>query len=365
LSLKLNILSLLALLIVAQGAFSEEKFLRIRGELVDELSNDPISNYEIKQVMDEEDSVSTQFAESDFQIWVPSNSKSKIFFIKDGFVIKHILVDASFIPSIAYKKKQRIELTIKMNSISEDTRHKSMKKPIYTAEYVAKLNGFEVKDMSVKSNQKVHADYRPPFPSPADTYRNVKPSSNQMELTSSYNEDKASGNSGISRVLQGILFADMNYCLFNERTNKANEYLQKLIAADKNTWAHVKEFDSPEYGRIIMRTLNREESTDTLFALGAYIETSRLIFESFTSDSKVLMHLKKLKSVLAHFTVQNAGTEVQELLTFFDGIVPLILIVEKDYRDHLKNKVNFEMSEDEKFIEIKAKINEIYLDLIG
>jgi hypothetical protein len=353
------------LLFIAQGAYSEEKFLRIRGELVDGISSEPITDYNIMQVIDEEDSTTTSFDGSKFEIWMPANCKSKIYFIKKGYLTKHILVDASFIPSIAYKKKQRIELSIKMKAIPENSRNKSMKKPIYTAEYVAKLNAFEVKDLAEKSNQKVHENYRPPFPSPADTYRNVKPNSNQLELTTSYNEKKAAGSSGISRVLQGILFADMNYCLFNERTNQANEYLRKLKKADDNTWSHVKEFDSPEYGRIVMRTLNREESIDTLFALGAYIETSRLIFQSFTSDSKVLMHLKKLKHVLAHFSTEGGDEEVDELMDFFDSIVPLILIVEKDYRDHLKNKANFEMSEDEKFVEIKAKMTEIYLDLIS
>ena len=238
-------------------------------------------------------------------------------------------------------------------------------KPVLVAEYMAKINGFEVKDMTLKKNQKIPGNYEPPFPSPSDTYINVKPTTNRLETTKSYNETKARGNTGIARILQGVIFADMNYCLFNERTNDANGYLTGLVTADQDTWGNIKAFDSPEYGRIVARTVNREESIDTLFALGAYLETSRLIFQDFTSDSKVLVHLKVLKTVLNEFEPSAPSPQVQDFMKGMYSLIPDIEQLEKDYKDKLRNKLNFEMQEDEAFKSIRQKIDKIYQAVIA
>lgn len=344
--------------------FAEEKFLRIKGELIDETTKEPISGFIVKQKQDEDDSSQVSFDKSTFDIWVPANAKTKVFFIKEGYVISHMLVDASFIPSRAYKKKQKIEaLTVKMNKV-RGSRTK-YNKPILVAEYVAQINGFEVKDMKLKKNRALASNYKPPFPSPADTYINVKPSSNRLPLTTTVNEKKMKGNSGIARVLQGIIFADMNYCLFNERTNDANNYLEQLQSADNETWKNIEAFDAPEYGRIVTRTVNREQSIDTLFALGAYIETSRLIFQDFTSDSKVLVHLKSLKKVLNAFKPELSTPEVESVLKGLSATVSDISSLEKKYRDKLKNKLNFEMQADESFKSIQSQINKVYEEVIS
>jgi hypothetical protein len=248
-SLKLNILFVLTLLFFSSAGIAGDKFLRVQGELVDEATKELITGFKVKQVEDDLDSLTTSFEKDEFDLWVSPNRITKLYFLKDGYVVNYVLIEASFIPSIAYKKKQKINLTIRMNKATE--RMKRAKKPSFVAEYVARLNAFEVKDMSMKKNQKVSPDYKPPFPAPADTYSGVKPTTKKLELTKSFNEKKAQGNTGIARVIQGILFADFNYCFFNERTNDANFYLEKLKAADAETWGSVKTIDSPDYGKIV------------------------------------------------------------------------------------------------------------------
>jgi hypothetical protein len=347
---------------LSQASYAGEKFLRVKGELIDEATKEIINGFKVKQVEDDLDSLTTTFDKDEFDLWVSPNRITKLYFLKDGYVVNFVLIEASFIPSIAYKKKQKIELTIRMYKATE--RMKRAKKPAYVAEYIAKLNAFEVKDMSLKKNQKVSAEYKPPFPAPADTYSGVKPTTKKLELTKSFNEKKAQGNTGIARVIQGILFADFNYCFFNERTNDANFYLEKLKAADAETWGSVKTIDSPDYGKIVSRTLNREQSIDTLFALGAHLETSRLIYQNFTSDSKVLIHLKTLKKVIEKFEASAPTPAVQEFMDELTELVPLISSLESTYKDLLRNKMNFEMQEDKDFLAIKKKTDEIYASVI-
>jgi hypothetical protein len=353
----------LGLLTILPSAFAGEKFLRVKGELIDELTKEPLLNFKIKQVEDDLDSTVTSFDGSDFDLWVSPNRTTKLFFIKENYVINFMLIDASFIPSIAYKKKQKIELLVKMNKATE--RVKRNIKPSFKAEYIPKLNAFEVNDMSLKKNQKPSPNYKPPFPSPADTYSSVKPTINKLELTSSINERKTKGNTGIARVLQGILFADLNYCLFNERTNDANNYLDKLKAADMETWGNVKPFDSPEYGKIVARTINREQSVDTLFALGAHLETSRLIYQNFTSDTKVLIHLKTLKKVLQDFEASAPSPIIVEFMSKLNDLIPTITHLESTYKEQLKNKMNFEMESNEDFLSIQKSTAQIYQAIIS
>ena len=352
---------LLGLFIWTPVSQASDKFLRVRGELLDENTKEPISDYTIRLVEDDMDSTNYEFSKSTFDIWVKPNRETKLYFIKDGYEIAHMHIDASFIPSIAYKKKQRIEdLQVLLDKGS--TR---MKKPIYVAEYVARTNEFEVKNMRVEKRKVVSESYSPPFPSPAETFYNVKPTNNRLSLTKTIDKNKAKGNEGISKVIQGIIFADMSYCLFNERTNEANDYLQYLHEADPDTWGNIKKFDSPEYGRIISKTLNREQShEDTLFALGAFLETSRLIFQDFTSDSKVLVHLKTFKNVMKAYS-PGSNAAVGSFIDQLNTLVPHIEDLESDYRQNLKDKKNFEMKDDEPFKAIEAKVQEIYSGLVS
>ncbi|MCB9225392.1 MAG: hypothetical protein R2780_00325 [Crocinitomicaceae bacterium] len=359
--LKLHILFFLVVLTTHSTLLGFEKFLHVTGELVDENTKEPLLNFDIKQVEDELDSLTTHFDKTEFDLWVSPNRETILYFIKDGYVLNFMVINASFIPSIAYKKKQKIELVIKMNKATD--RMKVAKKPSYIAEYVAKINGFEVTDMSLKKNQTVSPEYKPPFPSPADTYQQVKPTSKSLVLTKEVDKKKTKGNSGIASIMQGILFADLNYCLFNERTNDANIFLTQLQEADFETWGSVKTFDSPEYGRIVTRTLNREQSIDTLFALGAHLETSRLIYQDFTSDSKVLIHLKTLKNVLDNFVVSSASPEVNEFMDALYELKPFISHLEETYKDLLAKKLNFEMHEDDNFKKIKEMTDNIYSNI--
>ncbi len=342
---------------------ADEKFLKIKGTVLEDDTEEPITDYLVKVVEDRLDSNSTEFDKSKFQVWAPANRRSKVYFIKEGYIMKHIYVDASAIPSIAYKKKQQIDVVIHMtkNGLGKY----DYTKPIMVAEYHAKDNGFSVeKTLGESAVKKIDKNYSPPFPAPVDTYFGVKPTANNLGLTEKFNKSKASTGS-LSKAVQGVLFADMNYCLFNERTNEANIYLKDLKSANNSIWGNIKEFDSPEYGRIVMRTVNREQSIDTLFALGVYVETSRLVFENFTSDSKVLVHLKKLKKVLLLYKGQNLEHDAKAFLDQLNDLVPKISELEDEYTTALRNKMNFEMAEDAVFIEIKTMNQEIYEKLIN
>ncbi|MEX1001683.1 MAG: hypothetical protein WDZ35_06170 [Crocinitomicaceae bacterium] len=362
-AIKIHILLVLGLLFSTPQLLGAEKFLRIKGAVLDAETQEPLSNYTIKKVEDGLDSTLLHIEKTKFKLWVSPNRKTKLYFLKDGYVVKHILIDAAFIPSRAYKKKQKLTVFMEMDKATE--RIKVIEKPVFKIIYDPLLNSMLLKDMSKKRDFHIAEDYEPPFPSPADTYSNVRPTDKRLSLTTSYPEKKAKGNSGMASVLQGILFADMNYSLFIERTNDANNFLTLLRTADNEAWGGVKAFDSPEYGKIVMRTLNREQSVDTLFALGAHLETSRLIFQSFTSDSKVLIHLKTLKRVLEQFDAGVTSPQVSDFMTDMRTLIPHIEQLEETYKEQLRNKMNFEMKKDEDFQLIHEKVNAIYAALIS
>ncbi|OIQ31240.1 MAG: hypothetical protein BM555_05300, partial [Crocinitomix sp. MedPE-SWsnd] len=194
----------------------------------------------------------------------------------------------------------------------------------------------------------------------SDTYVRVKPTTKSLALTTEYNKKRAKGESGMPRVLQGILFADMNYCFFNEHTNDGNKILAKLKGYDSETWESIKPIDSPEYGVIISRTINREQSVDTLFALGQHIETSRLILQNFTSDAKVLMHLIQLRKVLEQFESSGLSFEEDAFVAALKPIIPLIKKVETTYKYQLSNELNFEMAKDPDFLAIQKKLLDVH-----
>lgn len=314
-------------------------------------------------VEDKLDSTDFQFTKSEFVVWAPSNLRSTVYFLKDGYVTKHIFIDASYIPSIAYKEKQEIKVEILMTPTDKIGRRK-FNEPIITAKYEAASNSFKITIAEQTSTTKVAENYNPPFPAPVDTYKGVQPSVSDLALTTSINKEKLKITSDHFRIVQGILFADINYCMFNERTNDANEILKKLAEIDPQNWADLKPIDSPEYGKIVMRTLNREQSIDTLFALGVFVETSRLIFENFTSDTKILVHLKKLKEVMNAYKPQNLKSGQINLVNALKIMIPLISDLETKYTESLRNKTDFDLSTDGIFLQIKMQNLETYRSIV-
>jgi len=344
------------------AVLAQEKFLCIKGVLLEEDTKVAISDYSVKVVLDKLDSNTTPFLKSSFQVWAPANLRSTVYFMKEGYVTKQVYIDASYIPSIAFKEKQELELEILMTPTSKVGK-RNFNKPIMTAQYEPSENAFSLKEEEVGRVSSVPDDYSPPFPTPVDTYKGVQPTANDLGLTTTYNKDKAKSSSEFSKLIQGVLFADMNYCFFNERTNDANAILLKLAAISPDDW-NMKPFDSPEYGKIIMRTINREQCADTLFALGVYVETSRLVFENFTSDTKVLVHLKKLKEVLNKYAPVNLTATQTSWVESVRLIVPLIQDLEKKYTEALKIKADFDLNQDVVFAELKQKNLEVYRVMI-
>jgi len=356
-----TILFLTILLIFSNVSFSNEKFVKVKGILTEQSTNQPIKNFKVKVVLDGIDSTETTFEEEKFEIWLPANRKAKLFFIKMGYTIKYLLVDASFIPEFAYKKKQLIELNV---PLSKDT-DKLKGKPFCVADFKASESKFVLTYTKIEKKHAVtNKNFRPPFPPPVETYKNARPSNKNLETTLVYNENKAKKTHPMSVLIQGVLFADLNYCVFNERVGKANEYLIKLSEIDKSKWGNIKPFDSPEYGAIVMKTLNREKSTDTLFAVGAWIETTRLLLQSFTSNSKIILSNKKLIYLYKKYKGSTLLEPQKEVYIMLKELVIVLKELEEKFMDHLRLKKPFEMINDETFLNLKEEINKIYNHII-
>ena len=350
----------LGLFFVTSSAIAVDKFIRVKGVIVDEFSEEELSEYKIKIVEEDGDSTFIDVTKSSFDFWLRDNRLFRIYFMKDGYYKKHAMVDANFMPSYAYESKHKLNFKVKMTPLKEGATVKEVKRPIIEVRFIKNQNTFETKDMTAKKIYMVPADYEPPFPSPADTYNRVKPTTKRLALTTEYNEKRAKGVSGMPKVLQGVLFADMNYCFFNERTNDGNKILAKLKEFDAETWGSIKPIDSPEYGVIAARTLNREQSVDTLFALGQHLETSRLILQNFTSDAKVLMHLIQLRKVLEQFESSGLSFEEDSFIAALKPVIPMIKKLEGTYKNQLANELNFEMAEDPDFLAIQSKLLEVH-----
>ena len=363
-TLKINILLVLGFIFLSSTAFSVDKFLRVKGTIFNEQTEEVLSDYVIKIVEDEGDSTFIQVEKSKFDFYLRDNRLFRIYFLKDGYYQKFAEVNAMFMPSFAYEGKQRIELNFKMTPLKPGAIITKIKRPIIKVDFIKNQNAFEVKDLTSKKHYMVPADYEPPFPSPADTYVKAKPTTKSLELTTTYNEVAAKGESGIAKVIQGILFADLNYCFFNERTNDGNKILAKLKTYDAGTWEDIKPIDSPEYGVIISRTINREQSVDTLFALGQHLETSRLILQNYTSDSKVLVHLIQLRKVLEQFNSSGLSIGEDQFVASLKLLIPSLIDLENTYTDKLSNKLNFEMADDQNFLKIKSDLEKIHAKVI-
>ena len=340
-------------------AIGSEKFVKLKGQVIDQSNQSPMSNYQIKVVFDGIDSNTTSITEEKFEIWLPANRKARVYFIKDSYKSKYLLVDASFIPEFAYKKKQLIEINVPLSKTESNLKGK----PFCVADFKPNEAKFVLTYTQTEKKQ-VNKNFRPPFPPPVETFKKAKPSNYNLETTSAFNKEKAKKNNPYSVLIQGVLFADINYCVFNERVGKANDYLLQLSDINKSEWGNIKPFDSPEYGAIVMKTLNREKSTDTIFAVATWIETTRLLMQSFTSNSKVIMSNKKMIYLYKKYKGANLIGVQKEIYDLVKELVLLLKELEEKFMDHMRQKIQFDMINDETFLKIKVEVNSIYQKII-
>ncbi len=353
-SLKVILIVVLLSVFSANG-YCSEKFVKVKGNLIDESTKTALLGFKVKVIFDGIDSTTTSFEDDKFEVWLPANRKAKLYFIKDGYQSKYLVVDASFIPDFAYKKKQLIELTVPLSKSPSGLKGK----PFCVADFKPSETKFILTYTSTEKKT-VNKNFRPPFPPPVETYKKAKPSNHNLETTIDYNKTKAKKNNPYSKLIQGVLFADVNYCIFNERVGKANDYLVQLSDIDKTEWGNVKPFDSPEYGAIVMKTLNREKSTDTLFAVATWIETTRLLMQSFTSNSKVIMSNKKMVYLYKKYKGVNLLPEQKIVYNLVKELVQLLKDLEEAFMDHMRQKIEFDMLNDETFLKVKVEVSRIY-----
>ncbi len=350
---KLNILFLLFSLTIISKVYSNEKFLKVKGNLVNIEDKQFINDYSIKVVLDDLDSIDLSF-EDKFDIWLPANRTAKLYFIKDGFAKIHFFVDASFIPSFAYKKKQFIELSVKMtpNKLVKDD-SKTLK-PFCTANFKSSEAKFILTYQQL-SAKKIKPPFTPPFRAPYITYKGARPANKNLDITTTFNATKAEKENIHSKLIQGILFANLNYCIYNERIQQANELLIKMVEIDKHEWGNIKAFDSPEYGQIVMKTLNSEKTRDTLFTLGCWVGTSQLLLQSFTSNSKVILHGKKLIELMKKYKGTGLTNEQKLIVNSIVALSASFEIVIDNYMTAVKNKTPFKLIDNEDFIDLRQE----------
>ncbi|MBK6524890.1 MAG: hypothetical protein IPG07_04600 [Crocinitomicaceae bacterium] len=89
-----------------------------------------------------------------------------------------------------------------------------------------------------------------------------------------------------------------------------------------------------------------------------------MIFENFTSDTKVLVHLKKLKDVMNAYKPVALSDRQISLVNSLKIMVPTIADLEKRYTESLRNKTDFDLTTDDLFQQLKADNLAIYKGLI-
>lgn len=340
-------------------SFSNEKFVKIKGNI--SYNSTPINNYSIQVNFDNIDSSSIGFEQEKFEHWLPANRKAKISFIKEGFVPIFMIVDASFIPSFAFKKKQLIEFNVDMVKV-EDFNELHLK-PFCNARFKASETKFILtfaNDLSKNKSKK----FIPPFQTPHSTFVGAKPINKYLPTVSQINKTHKRKNHAYFQLVQGAIFANLNYSIFNEKINVANSYLNLLQDLEKDAWENIKPFDTPEYAAIVLKTINNKKTRDTLFALGTWVGTSQLLFQSFTSNSKIIIHGKNLNYALKNYKGSNLNAEqlliveaIKNLSIMYDKLV-------KNYVKGIKNKSPLNLVEDELFLQIKSENQKIYNTII-
>ena len=123
--------------------------------------------------------------------------------------------------------------------------------------------------------------FKAPFPTPYSIFVGAKPTNKYLKTIENINKDYTKKHHSYFKLIQGILYSNLNYSIFNEKTDKANDYLNQLANIEKEEWANVKQFDTPEYAAIVLKTLNNEKTKDTLFALGSWDWNQSIIISKF------------------------------------------------------------------------------------
>jgi len=359
----INILFLLIILSFGNNIYANEKFLKVKGNIISAISKTPVSNFSVKVVLDELDSTTTTFENDKFEVWLPANRKAKVYFIKQGYATIHLLVDASFIPSFAYKKKQLIELAVGLTENDKIKDAKKLTQPFCTANFKASESKF-ILNYPQEKKKEINTNFKPPFQTPIKTYQGAKPNNTNININTEFNTDKSKKSNPFSKLIQGILFAKMNYFIFNERVNQANDVLTTLSEIDKSEWSNLKPFDSPEYGAIVMKTVNREKSTDTLFALGAWVGTSEIVMQSFTSNSKIIIHGKKLIYCLKHYKNVSLSEDQLQIVGALRNLAENFKLLIEKYMTAMKEKSPLNLIEDELFLQIQAENLKVYNSII-
>jgi hypothetical protein len=335
------------------NGLANEKFLKVKGNLVNVQTKTFISDYSIKVILDDLDSNEFHF-DSKFDLWLPANRTAKLYFIKDGFAKIHFLVDASFIPSFAYKKKQTIELNVKMTPDNLVKDYSKLTKPFCTANFKSSETKF-ILSYPKDPSKKVKPPFTPPFRAPYITFKGAKLSNRNLDINSLFNSTKSEKSSPYSKLIQGIIFSNLNYCIYNEHIQKANELLITLAEIDKNEWANIKAFDSPEYGQIVMKTLNSQKTRDTLFTLGCWVGTSQILLQSFTTNSKVILHGKKLIGLMKKYKGTGLTTEQNKIVASIKILANNYNTVIDSYMAAIKNKTPFKLIDNEAFIALRQE----------
>jgi len=336
-------------------SFSNEKFVKIKGSV--SFNSIPVTNYLVHVNFDDIDSNTLAFEKEKFDLWLPANRKAKVSFIKEGFVTLHMIVDASFIPSFAYKKKQTIEFNVKMIKI--ENFNKVHLKPFCIAHFKASENKFIV-SYSTKKTKK----FKAPFPTPYSTFVGAKPINKYLPTVAKINKDHTRKNHPYFQLVQGALFANLNYSIFNEKISTANSYLDRLTDIDKNAWGNIKPFDTPEYAAIILKTIHNKKTKDTLFALGTWVGTSQLLFQSFTSNSKIIIHGKKLSYTLKYYKEYDLNEEQKLIVEALRNIAIMYDELVRKYMTAMKKKSPLKLVKNELFLQIKYENMKIYNTII-
>jgi len=343
------------------NALANEKFVKVKGELFDQGTKNEIINFSIKVVLDDVETETFFFEDNSFSVWLPANRTAKVFFAKEGYTTKHLVVDASFIPSFAYKKKQTIELNVNLSRQASNNDKITTDKAFVVANFKAS----EVKFILTYANakKKPPINVKAPFPSPYSTFKGAKPSDRTLETCLTLTTKISVKTTPYYSLIQGVVFSNMSYCVFNQHIEDANKHLIQLKEINKNNWESIKPFDAPEYATIVLKTLNQQKSTDFLFALGSWVGTSQLMFQSFTSNSKIIIHGKKLINALKNYDTAKLNDEQKQIVEGLKVIASKYAILIQLYRDSIKNKAPLDLKINENFLEIKT-LNETIFKLI-
>jgi hypothetical protein len=356
---KINIALILISLFTLNYSYSNEKFVKIKGVVSHHSAL--LTNFSIHVNYDDIDSSTTLFEKEKFELWLPANRKAKVSFIKKGFVTIHMIVDASFIPSFAYKKKQLIEFNVKM--IQTKDFQKLYLTPFCIANFKASETRF-ILTYRKSEKEKPIKKFSPPFPTPYSIFKGAKPANKFLPTIKEVNKDHTSKNHSYFKLTQGILYANLNYTIFNEKINHANAYLNRLVKIEKEGWDNLKPFDTPEYAAIVLKVVHNEQTKDTLFALGAWVGTSQLLFQSFSSNSKLIIHGKKLSYALNQYTEFGLDESQKKIIASLRELAIMYDQLVKKYTLAMKNKSPLKLMEDILFLQIKSENQTIYNTII-